>query len=158
MQEQTQKVKEKKKQQHPAKIYLKKYASMKLRYDDLQEELLLIRQKATRATSRMTAERVSGTTMKDGMANAAIKAVEAEKKLVRTVQALWLCLSHRVDVIEQMENEWERVILTERYIKGREWEEILPRIPYERSAMYKLHGKALNHFWEIHLKIMQSED
>lgn len=156
--QETQKPKEKKKQPHPAKIYLKKYASMKLRYDDLQEELLLIREKATRATSRMTAERVSGTPMKDGMANAAIKAVEAEKKLVRTVQALWICLNHRVDVIDQMEDEWEKAILTERYIKGREWDEVLQRIPYERSSMHEIHGRALNHFWEIHLKSMESSD
>lgn len=150
--------KERKKQPHPAKIYLKKYASMKLRYEDLQEELLLIRQMATRVTSRMDAERVSGTSAKDSMANAAIKAVEAEKKLSRTVQALWVRLSQRVDVIEQMEDDWEKTVLIERYIKGCEWDEILQRIPYERSRMYEIHGEALNHFWEIHLKSLKSSD
>lgn len=158
MQEQTQKPKGKKSYPHPAKIYLKKYAAMKLRYDDLQEELLLIRQKATRATSRMTAERVSGTPMKDGMANAAIKAVETERKLDCTLRNLKEGLAHRSWVIEQMDDEWEKTILTERYIKGLDWDEILPRIPYERSSMYELHGKALNHFWEIHMRSAQSED
>lgn len=158
MQELTQKPKGQKRYPHPAKLYLKKYAAMKLRYDDLHEELLLIRQKATRATSRMTAERVSGTPMKDGMANAAIKAVEAEKKMVRTLQAMMISLNHRVEVIEQMEDEWEKTILTEKYIKDHDWDEVLARIPYERSRMHEIHGAALNHFWEIHLKSLQSSD
>lgn len=146
------------KPKHPAILYLRKYAAMKLRRDDLQEELLSIREKATRATSRMTAERVSGTPMKDGMANAAIKAVETERKLDCTIRNIEEGLAHRVWVIEQMEDEWEKTILTDRYIKGRSWEEILYRIPFERSAMFKLHGKALNHFWDIHTKSMQTED
>lgn len=48
------------KPKHPALVYLRQYAAMKLRRDDLNEELLSIRQNATRATSRYTAERMSG--------------------------------------------------------------------------------------------------
>ncbi len=146
------------KPKHPAILYLRKYAAMKLRVDDLREELIMIRENATRATSRMTAERVSGTPMKDGMANAAIKAVEVERKLAKTILAIEEGLDHRVWVIEQMEDEWEKTILTDRYIKGIGWDEILTRIPFERSAMFKLHGNALNHFWEIHTRSLKSAD
>jgi hypothetical protein len=131
---------------------------MKLRRDDLLDELLSIREKATRATSNTSAERVSGTSVMDGMANAAIKAVETERKLDCAIRNIEEGLAHRVWVIEQIEDEWEKTILIDRYIKGRGWDDTLKRIPFERSAMFKLHGKALNHFWEIHLKSMQIED
>lgn len=155
MQAQTEKPKRPK---HPAIIYLRKYIAMKMRYENLRDELIEIRENATRATSRMTAERISGTGKKDGMANAAIKAVETENKLDYTMRSIEDGLNHRVWVIEQMEDEWEKTILNERYIKGRGWEDILRRIPFERSTMFELHGRALNHFWEIHIRSCQSAD
>ena len=69
------------KKKHPAILYLKQYPALKLRRKKLKEELYMIRQNATRGTSRVTAERMSGTGQKDGMANAAIKAVDVEKRL-----------------------------------------------------------------------------
>ena len=98
------------KPKHPAIVYLRQYAAMKLRRDDLKEELLMIRQNATRATSRYTAERMSGTGRKDGMANAAVKAVEVEERLKRVISKLGfdhteaLLLLHRADVSAQAES------------------------------------------------------
>ena len=143
---------------HPAIVYLRKYTALKLRRDDLKDELALIRQNASRATSRITAERISGTYKKDGMANAAIKAVEVEKKLETTINSINEALAVRLWLIEQMKDEWEKTILTERYINGRGWEDILARIPFERSAMFEIHGEALEHFWEIYCRNNQSAD
>ena len=84
--------------------------------------------------------------------------MEVERKLAKTIMAIEEGLDHRVWVIEQMEDEWEKTILTDRYIKGIGWDEILTRIPFERSAMFKLHGNALNHFWEIHTRSLKSAD
>lgn len=147
-----------KKPKHPAIIYLSRYAALKLRREDLKEELLMIRENATRATSRYTAERMSGTGKKDGMANAAVKAVEVEQRLERTIANLAEALNARLFIIEQMQDEWEKVILTERYINGREWDAILKRIPFERTAMFELHGRALQHFWDIYTRKDESAD
>lgn len=138
------------KPKHPAIIYLRQYAAMKLRRDDLKEELLSIRENATRATSRYTAERMSGTGRKDGMANAAVRAVEVEQKLERCIHNIQEALDIRVWLIEQMQDEWEKTILTERYINGRGWDEIQMRFPFERASIFRLHGRALEHFWEIY--------
>lgn len=145
------------KKKHPAIIYLKMYPALKLRRKKLKEELLMIRQNATRATSRMTAERMSGTGKKDGMANAAIKAVEVEKRLEHLIDVIKEELDFRLQLIEELEDEWEKTILTLRYISGLDWDDILPQIPYERSTMYEIHGEALEHFWEI-FKIRKSPD
>lgn len=141
-----------KKQKHPAIIYLRQYAAMKLRRDDLKEELLSIRERATSTTAQLSDERVSGSGAKDKIGTAAVQAVDVEARLEKIIRNLDEALSMRVWLIEQMQSEWEKTILTERYINGREWEDILNRIPFERTYMFKLHGYALQHFWEVHAK------
>lgn len=146
------------KSNHPAKVYLRQYGAMKLRRDDLKEELMMIRQNATRATSRYTAERMSGTGRHDGMANAAVRAVEVEQKLQRVIGNIEEALEFRVWLIEQMQDEWEKTILTERYINGRDWDEIQDRMHYSRTSMFELHGRALQSFWKIYLGLNKSPD
>lgn len=142
--------KKQRKPKHPAIIYLNQYKAMKLRREDLVEELEYIRQKATKATSRITAERVSGTGMHDSMANAVIKGIETEEKLARLIANLEECLNMRLWLIEQLADEWEKTVLTERYINGRSWEDIQRRIPFERAETFRIHSRALQHFWKLH--------
>lgn len=138
------------KPRHPASVYLRRYTALKLQRDDLKEELAEIRRSATRATSRLTAERVSGTSRRDSMANAAVKAVEVEQRLDRIIANLEEALDARLFILEQMPDEWEKAILVKRYIKGMSWKEIQRCIPFGQTGMYKLHGMALEHFWKIY--------
>lgn len=146
-----------KKPTHPAKVYLSAYPAMKNRLEDLRDELAYIRAMATRTTSKITAERVSGTSMKDGMANAVIKSIEMEERLERTINNLSEALTIRLMMIEEMEDEWEKLILTERYINGRSWNQINKRIPYEQTRVFEIHGHALNNFWTIFQKHKSAE-
>ena len=143
---------------HPAKVYLRQYNDMKLRRDDLREELITIRQNATRATSRMTAERVSGTSARDSMANAAVKAVEAEKRLERLILNITEALDMRASLIERMKDEREKTLLTEFYIRNRSVEEIQKRMFISRSTFWRIHGYALQNFWYIYLHRDESWD
>lgn len=143
---------DKPKPKHPAIIYLRQYAYLKLRRDDLRDELRQIRENATRATSRMTAERVSGTSARDSMANAAVKAVGVEKRLETTIRNLEEALNMRVWLIEQMKDEREKTLLIERYISGRSWEEIQHRMFVSKATMHRIHGFALQNFWEKYLQ------
>ena len=147
---------EKPKPKHPAIIYLRQYAYLKLRRDDLRDELRQIRENATRATSRMTAERVSGTSARDGMANAAVKAVGVEKRLETTIRNLEEALNMRVWLIEQMKDEREKTLLTEMYISKRSVEEIQSRMFISRATLWRIHGYALQHFWEIYTRQNES--
>lgn len=139
-----------KKSIHPAKVYLSAYPAMKKRLEDLKDELEYIKETATRTTSRVTAERVSGTGMKDGMANAVIKGIEIKERLERTISNISEALTLRLMLIEELPDEWEKLVLTERYINGRSWNNVLRRIPYSKTQVFKLHGRALEHFWEIY--------
>jgi len=138
------------KPKHPAMVYLAAYPAMKRRLEDLKDELEYIKETATRTTSRITAERISGTSMKDGMANAVIKGIETEERLERTINNLSEALTVRLMLIEEMQDEWEKLVLTERYINGRSWNNVLRRMPYEQTKVFELHGHALEHFWDIY--------
>ena len=145
-----------KKSIHPAKAYLSKYCGLKSRVDDLEEELEYIGELATKATSRITAERVSGTSMKDGMANAVLRGLDAKEEIERIVSHLKEQLAVRLILIEEMEDENEKLLLTELYINGREWRDVLQRMErklhYGRTKVFEIHGLALNHFWENYQK------
>lgn len=147
-----------KKPKHPAMIYLNRYMAMKIRRDDLREELEAIREKATRTTSNLTEEHVSGSGNHDSLANAAVKAVTVEKCLQNTIVHLEEALNVRLWLIEQLPDEWEKTVLTERYINGRSWESVLERLPFERTAMFEIHGNALQHFWANYQKFSKSAD
>lgn len=140
-----------KKQKHPAIIYLSQYAAMKLRRDDLKEELLSIRERATSTTAQLSDERVSSSGAKDKIGNAAVQAVDVESQLERIIAHLDEALSIRLWLIDQLQNEWEKAVLTERYINGRGWDDIQRRIPYERTRMLEIHGRALENFWKKYL-------
>ena len=148
---------EKPKPKHHAIIYLRQYNALKLRRDDLRDELRQIRENATRATSRLTAERVSGTSARDSMANAAVKAVGVEKRLETTIRNLEEALNMRVWLIEQMEDEREKTLLTERYISGRNWEEIQGRMFVSKATMHRIHGFALQNFWKKYQRMNENE-
>lgn len=144
--------KKNRKPKHPAMVYLAAYPAMKNRLEDLQDELLYIRAAATRTTSRLTADKVNSTPSQDSMANAIIKGIETEERLQRTINNLSEALTVRLMLIEEMEDEWEKLVLTERYINGRSWNNVFKRIPYERAKIFMIHGQALEHFWEIYQK------
>lgn len=142
---------------HPAIIYLGEYRSIKQRISALQSELEDIRENATRATSRITAERISGTGKKDGMANAAIRAVDVERRLETLIDHQRDCLDMRLFLIEQMDNESEKLVLTLRYIRCMRWEDIAREIHYGLTATYELHGRALQNFWRVYQERSKTE-
>lgn len=142
---------------HPAIIYLGEYRSIKQRISALQSELEDIRENATRATSRITTERISGTGKKDGMANAAIRAVDVERRLETLIDHQRDCLDMRLFLIEQMDNESEKLVLTLRYIRCMRWEDIAREIHYGLTATYELHGRALQNFWKVYQERSKTE-
>lgn len=143
---------------HPAIIYLGEYKAIKQRISCLQNELDDIRENATRATSRITAERISGTPMKDGMANAAVRAVDVERRMEILIEHQRECLDMRLFLIEQMENESEKLVLTLRYVRCLRWDEISRQMHYGQTATYELHGRALQSFWKVYQKNNKSPE
>lgn len=159
---------------NPAKLYLLGYRSAMLNLDNhireynrLSSQYDRIRQgyeRATKATSSMTALRVSGTPQHDSMANAVLEIVDLKKNieshrgecdgsldwLLDDMQRLAEAGKERLDVIDQVEDHRLRALLYMRYFMPKmTWVQLafrLSEVTKEQCGVdnaYKLHGKAL---------------
>lgn len=138
------------KSRHPAIIYLGEYRYKLQRIRALKDELANIREIATNTAVRADADRVSGTKARDLLANHAVRAVDVERRLETTIANLQECLDMRLFLIEQMDSEEEKLVLTYRYINCMMWEDIQRKMHYGPTAAYELHGRALQSFWGMY--------
>lgn len=144
------------KARHPAIIYLSEYRAKQKRITALKEELENIREMAINASVRADADRVSGSKARDTMANHAVHAVDVQRRLDTTILHLQECLDMRLFLIEQIdtgdaqEDENEKLVLTYRYINCLPWEQIQYKMHYGATAVFELHGRALQSFWKVY--------
>ncbi|MEG2208934.1 MAG: hypothetical protein RSA65_11045 [Clostridia bacterium] len=142
-----------------------KYTSEVDRASDLFE-------RATRATSTMTATRVSGTPQHDGMANAVLEMIRYKEYAAEHRQAYGrigarLCieidrladaLGVRLALIERLSDERYKAVMTMRYIDGWAWSRIISACNHaldrKERTVYMIHGEALE---EIRLMMMQRQ-
>ena len=125
------------------KIYLMGYRSLLRRQEALMAALTEYRERATRATSRITATNISGTRSRGPLETNAIQAVDGERKLQETIGCMGEELANRLEMIEGLKEERHKEIITMRYITGMGWENIVRKVPYERTQIFEIHGKAL---------------
>lgn len=128
---------------NPVKRYLAEYRTLVKRRDTLTEELDRLREASTRATSRITATHLSDTGTRGGMEDNIIRLVDGEEALRSTIAHIEECLAARLVLIEQLVDERQKLVLTYRYIRGLDWEDIGHRMHYERSQIFRFHGQAL---------------
>lgn len=145
-----------KKPRHPAIIYLGEYRAKQKRIAALKEELENIREMATNVSVRADADRVTGSKERDTLANHAVHAVDVQRRLDTTILHLQECLDMRLFLIEQIdtgdaqEDENEKLVLTYRYINCLPWEQIQYKMHYGATAVFELHGRALQSFWKVY--------
>lgn len=129
--------------QHPAKIYLRQVAQLRREIAETKELLSRLREQSTRATSRLSAVRCSGTGQHDSMANAALKIVRNEEKLVEQIAHLEEAVAARMALIAQVEDPRERRVLELRYLHGLGEEELCRRMELSAAQLWRVHGEAL---------------
>ena len=117
---------------------------MVARRDALLDELDRIREANVRATSRLTATRISGTGRHSSFEDGAIRAVDSEASLQRVIEQIDECLADRLAVIEKLTDERQKLVLTYRYINGWGWEEVERQMHYSEKQIFRIHGLALS--------------
>lgn len=128
---------------NPAKRYLMEYRTMVRRRDALLDELDRLKEANQRATSRITAVRLSGTSGHGGFENGAIRAVDGENQLQEVIRHIDECLRVRLVLIEQLPDERQKLVLTYRYINGDGWSWIMKTMHYAERQAFRVHGEAL---------------
>lgn len=107
------------------------------------EQASNLREHATRATSRYTAERVSGTSDRCPMENAMVKLIDLENEINADIDKLVDLKQEINNIIANVSNNKYRLILEFRYIQGKAWEEIADELGYNIRWVFRMHGSAL---------------
>ena len=128
-----------------AKEYLQQARSLDMLINAKQDELYALRLTATSVSSPMLGDKV-----KSGSNNNAMQIVD---KIIALQELINSEVDRLVDLkteihsrIEKLSDPYERLILTERYLNNKGWEEISRLLHYEERNTLYLHGKALQHF------------
>ena len=131
------------KPRHPMAVYLGRATGLKQEIRETRELLAQLREQATRATSRLSAVRCSGTGQHDSMANAALKIIRNEEKLVEQIAHLEEAVAARMALIAQLEDPRERRVLELRYLHGLGEDELCRRMELSAAQLWRVHGEAL---------------
>lgn len=127
-----------------AKRYLMEYHALAQRRNALMEELEHFQEAATRATGRLSPVRPSGKPDNRGAReDAMLHVVDTEACLRQVIDHLAEALAARLALIEMLEDERQKTLLTLRYINGIGWEQIGYRMHYERTQVFAIHAGAL---------------
>ena len=68
---------------------------------------------------------------------------ESAQKLDMIIRHIHETLLAREVMISRLEDTWQRLILTLRYLEGLQWDAIAKTMCYERSQVFKIHRQAL---------------
>ena len=75
---------------------------------------------------------------------AALKVVELEEEIASDILELVRVMKKIASTISRVDSMECRTILEMRYLSFMEWDEIISRMGYSRSYVFRLHGEALN--------------
>ena len=138
------------KRMHPMKAYLRQVGQLRREIVETKELLCQLREQSTRATSRLSATRLSGTGGHDSMANAALKIIRSEERLAEQIAHLEEAVAVRLALIGLLEDARERRVLELRYLHGFQETELCRRMNLSAAQLWRVHGAALEHFRAVY--------
>lgn len=128
---------------NPVKKYLIEYRALIQRRDALLDELDRLREASVRATGHISAVPPSGSFNPSAREDAVIRVIDAETRLNDVIEHIGEALAARLALIERLEDERHKTLITLRYINGWAWERIGYEMHYERTQVFEIHGQAI---------------
>ena len=89
-------------------------------------------------------EKAKGDPRSSLVEEAALKVVELEEEIASDILDLVRVMKEIASTISRVDSMECRTILEMRYLSFMEWDEIISRMGYSRSYVFRLHGEALN--------------
>ena len=128
---------------NPAKVFLTQYRGLKMRYDEIIEQIALAEERATNTAARISPAKVQSGRIHDTVCETAISVVDMSGVLMETAGQIQTQLRTILHAIDSVPDAMQQTILTKRYISGKSWKEICSEIGYEKTRVNELHGWAL---------------
>ena len=128
-----------------AKEYLSQAFYMNRQIKAKERRLEWLREIAPGPSMRFSQEEKSkGDPRSSLVENAALKVVELEEEIASDILELVRVMKDIASAISRVDSMECRTILEMRYLSFMEWDEIISRMGYSRSYVFRLHGEALN--------------
>ena len=128
-----------------AKEYLSQAFYMNRQIKAKERRLEWLREIAPGPSMRFSQEEKSkGDPRSSLVENAALKVVELEEEIASDILDLVRVMKEIASAISRVDSMECRTILEMRYLSFMEWDEIISRMGYSRSYVFRLHGEALN--------------
>lgn len=132
----------------------KEYLSQALWLDQMivskLEQLETLKSLAMKVTSSFAEEKVSGgNTEKSKMESTIVKVIDLENEIGGDFERLVDLKKEIQDAINRVDNINCQLLLEMRYLNGKNWEEIALALGYDRSTVFRIHGKAIKEIKKI---------
>jgi DNA-directed RNA polymerase specialized sigma subunit len=125
------------------KEYLQQAYRLRRKIIVKREQIAALRSFAVSITAHTDSVRVDGSSNCGNRTNAIDKAVDLENLIQEDIDSFERLYSKIHRVIEAVDDDLCREILTLRYLCFKTWNEIAGILGYEERQIYRLHGKAL---------------
>ena len=131
-------------QENPAKTFLRRYRSLCGRVDALQRAIDEAMQRAMNTSITLKEIKVlSSPAEHDPMAKDVCSAVDACEILYAEKDKAQNALREILSAIDSLKDERQKEVLTLRYVNGEPFARIAERVNYSEPVVFVLHGRAL---------------
>lgn len=126
-----------------AKEYLSQAFHIDQRIDSKLEQIMRLRESATKATMTLSDMPRSDSPNLQPMESTIIKIIDLENEINRDIDRLVDLKREARDVISTLSDPEQQLILELRYLCYKSWDDIIETMGYSASNIYRLHGLAL---------------
>ena len=125
------------------KEYLRQYTNANRSINAKLDQISKLRALATKSTTALTKDKVSGCMEIDKVSEIVSKIVDMERQVDVEIDALQDIKESVIAVIYSVKDARLRELLERRYISDQKWEQIAFEMGYDIRWIYRMHGKAL---------------
>ena len=126
-----------------AKEYLSQTMYIDQRINSKLEQVMTLRETATKATATLTDMPRSDSPNLQSMENTIVKIVDLENEINRDIDRLVDLKAEVRQLIAALENPEQQLILELRYLCFKQWSAIMEEMGISETSVYRIHGEAL---------------
>lgn len=132
-----------------AKEYLSQAVAINHKIDSKLEQASSLRSLAMKVTTTFGEDKVQSTKKQSPMEEIMVKLIDLEQGVNDDIDELIRVKAEILETINQVEDINQQIILEKRYVACKTWDDIARETGYDRSTVYRNHGKALKEIEEI---------
>ncbi|MBQ8616452.1 MAG: DUF1492 domain-containing protein [Oscillospiraceae bacterium] len=126
-----------------AKEYLSQAMYIDQRINSKLEQVMTLRETATKATATLSDMPRSDSPNLQSMENTIVKIVDLENEINRDIDRLVDLKAEVRQLIAALENPEQQLILELRYLCFKQWSAIMEEMGISETSVYRIHGEAL---------------